>query len=231
MMQPIDTSPHTEPTHTETHVRRPETADDEAIAALFDSTLALGEPLGFDLARIAAYRRLCLGWYLGPGRDDAAVAVDAANRVVGYALVCTDEAAYERWMRPLAHRFIAGTFVALLTARLDRPSTRFYYDRARDAFALRDNHRMRPMPAHAHLNVGRTQRSGSIALALRDHIDARCRLAGHPGWSGEINARAGTRRRALERIGLEVVSSEVNHTLSRTLGTEVIRLTVVRHLR
>jgi len=216
---------------TEIVVRPPQSADDDAaVHRLFDNTMSLGEPLSFDLARRDEYRQLCLGWYLGPGRHDAAVALDAAGVVVGYALVCTDEAAYERWMRPRGYRFIAGTLWALFTWRLTGPSRRFYTDRALDARALRRNQRTRPMPAHAHVNVDRSVRSGAIALALRDHIDARCGLAGHAGWSGEINARTGTRRRALERIGIQVVSSEVNHTMTRSLGTEVERLTVVRHL-
>ena len=206
------------------------TRDDAAIGALFDETMLLGEPLGFPLSRASAYRQICLGWYLGPGRADAAVALDETGDVVGYALVCTDEAGYERWMKPRGYRFIAATFGALLTFRLNRPSRQFYTDRARDAAALRDNQRTRPMPAHAHLNIRQSKRSGAVALALREHIDTRCRLAGLPGWSGEINARVGTRRKALERIGIEVVSSEQNHTLSRSLGREVERLTVLRRL-
>ena len=213
-------------------VRAATARDDAAIGRLFDETLSLGDPLDFRLTRAAAYRDQCLGWYLTAGRADVGVVVDPddPDDVVGYALVCTDEVAYGKAMRFRSLWFIAVTFGHLLTFRMNAPSRRFYADRARDAFALVDAHRTRPAPAHAHLNVRRGRRSGAAALLLRDHIDDRCRRVGIATWSGDINARAGQRRRALERLGLAVVSSHRNHTLSRRFGVEVDRFMVLRHV-
>jgi len=45
-----------------------------------------------------------------------------------------------------------------------------------------------------------------------------------------MNEREGTRRRALERLGAEVVHTAPNHTLTRLLGEPVQRLTLVRRL-
>jgi|GEM_PF-306390 len=206
--------------------------DDAAIGRLFDDTLSLGEPLPFVLTCAREYRELSIGWYLTTARDDAAVVVDAADptEIVGYALVCTDEAQYGRTMKLPTLRFVLRALWMLVTLRMNAPSRRFYTDRARDVFALVDDHRIRPARAHAHLNVSAGKRSGSAALLLREHIDDRCRRAGLDAWSGDINARVGERRRALERLGLTVVSSRRNHTLSRRMGCEVERLMVVRSL-
>jgi hypothetical protein len=210
---------------------RPQGAgDDEAIAMLFDATMVLGTPLGRPLDGAAGYRHVCLGWYLGPGRADAAVAVDADGAIVGYALVCTDEPAQSRWVRTELRRFTTRMLGRLVTFRIDRPSLRFWWSRARDVRLLRSARQRAPMPAHAHLNVDSRSRSGSAALALRDHISARCAAAGKPGWYGEMNAVTGSRSRALERIGIETVGRVRNHTLSAALGVPVDRLTVVYRL-
>jgi hypothetical protein len=208
-------------------------ADDRAIGELFDATLLLGTPLPFALARGAVYRTLCIGWYLGAGRADAAVVCDPRHdgEVVGYALVCTDEPSYRRAIRRATARFTLATFAALITCRLDHRSRQFYTDRLRDAVHLANNSQHRPTAAHAHLNVRSDRRSGSASLLLREHIDERCRLAGIAAWSGDINAPVGARRRALERLGLEVTASAPNHTLSRRLGRPVERLLVVRRVR
>jgi len=204
--------------------------DDEAIAALFDATLILGMPLDRPLDGAAGYRHVCLGWYLGPGRADAAVAVDEQGVIVGYALVCTDEASQSRWARTELRRFTTRMLGRLVTFRIDRPSLRFWWSRARDVRVLRSARQHVPMPVHAHLNVDGRFRSGSAALVLAGHITARCAAAGQPGWYGEMNAVAGSRTRALARIGIETVGSVRNHTLTAALGTPVDRLTVVYRL-
>ncbi|MCE9622984.1 MAG: hypothetical protein K8R99_11625 [Actinomycetia bacterium] len=204
--------------------------DDEAIAALFDATLLLGAPMPRPLAGAAGYRHVCLGWYLGPGRADAAVAVSAEGDVVGYALVCVDEAAQAQWVRRELTRFTIRMLGRLITFRIDPASLRFWWSRTRDVVTLRKSRQQVPMPVHAHLNVATRSRSGTTALALRDHISARCIAAGQPGWYGEMNALHGHRARALERIGIETVARARNHTLSSTLGVPVDRLTIVHRL-
>jgi hypothetical protein len=204
-------------------------ADDEAVAALFDATVVLGHPLQRPLVGADGYRRVCLGWYLGAGRADAAVATDG-DRVVGYALMCTDEEAYDSWVRRELTRFTCAMIWRLVTFRIDRDSLRFWWWRARDVTALRSSHRSSPMAAHVHLNVGDGARIGSTALALLGHLDERARELGEPGWWGEMNARVGSRERALRRLGIDVVDRQPNHTLSALLGEPVERLTVVRRL-
>lgn len=216
-------------------VRTPTAADDHSIGELFDATLALGEPLGFTLARGDRYRDLCLRWYLDAERAGAAVILDpagaGAGAIIGYALVCTDESAYRKEIRRKVGRFVGGTMFATVTCRLDAPSRRFYADRLRDAVQLARSLERRPSAAHVHLNVRSDHRSGSAALLLLEHVDQYCRERGIECWSGEINAAVGSRQRALTRLGLDVVASVPNHTLSRQVGQPVERLLIVRDLR
>jgi hypothetical protein len=86
------------------------------------------------------------------------------------------------------------------------------------------------MPAHAHLNLTPSVRAGRGGRLLGDHIDSRVRRAGLPGWYGEINAIAGRRAAALERLGGEIVHRAHNHTLSAFAHRRIDRLTVVRRL-
>jgi hypothetical protein len=86
------------------------------------------------------------------------------------------------------------------------------------------------MPVHAHLNIVSSHRSGSAAVLLRQHIDQRARLAGAWGWFAEVNAPAGRRLQALERVVGPVTDRNPNHTLTWMTGEPVERLTVVRHL-
>jgi hypothetical protein len=204
--------------------------DDERIGRLFDDTVLLGSPIGYRLARLDEYRQLCLAWYLGPGRADAAVAETRDGELLGYALACADEAAYRRWATRRVACFSVGTIGSLVALRLDRPSREFWWTRARDAAALRRARSSVPMPMHVHLNVAQGARSGSTAAALRDHLDQRCAVHDLPGWCGEMNARRGARTRALQRLGIEVVDAVPNHTLTRALGEPVDRLTIVRRL-
>lgn len=204
--------------------------DDAAIAALFSDTLMLGRPVPFSLERADRYRDLCLRWYLTAGRSDVGIAIDGAGHVAGYALVCTDQANLDRWTARRATAFVAGTLSQLVFYGMDRESRRFYTARARDARELRRARDEPPMPVHAHLNVARTARSGSIAAALRDHIDDRCARHGACGWWAEMNAPRGRRERALERLGIEVIHRTENATLTAAMGTPVDRLTIVRRL-
>ena len=115
---------------------------------------------------------------------------------------------------------------AVTSMRRAAPSTAH----GRDAWALVLTRRSPPAAVHAHLNVCSDARTFSVARALVDHIDTRCRLAGHGAWYGEMNERHGSRAGALERLGATIVSTAPNHTLSDLLGEPVRRLTLVRRL-
>ena len=211
-------------------VRPLQPGDDDAIARLFDATVLLGSPLSRLPVAFDHYRALSLAWYLGPGRDDAAVATDTAAEVIGYTLVCADERAAARAGRH--HTLTLALRVATEAARghLDAASRAFYRARARDARALALTRQSPPASVHAHLNVRSGARTLSVARVLVEHIDTRCRLAGHDAWYGELNEREGSRAGALERLGAEIVSTVPNHTLSGLLGEPIRRLTLVRRL-
>jgi len=214
---------------TDVEVRPLAPEDDSKIFDIFAATLLLGKRPERPLAQFDRYARLCLGWYLGPGRDDAAVAT--INReVVGYALVCTDSAAQARWVGLRTPALMATVLGRLATATLDPVSRRFYSSRARDAGALWRAGSAPPFPVHAHLNVLAGSRSGTVALCLRDHIDRRTLEANSPGWWAEVNAIEGGRERALERLGMKVIDRHPNQTLTRLIGRDVVRLTVLRVL-
>ena len=204
--------------------------DDAAIEQLFDDTVLLGAALGRHPVAFDHYRRLSLGWYLGPGRCDAAVAVDSSGAIVGYTLVCIDEGAAARCATRATVTLARHVAAAGLAGRLDRDSRTFYRARTRDARALVSARRSPPAPVHAHLNVRSGARTLTVSRALVDHVDARCRAAGHGAWYGELNEREGSRRRALERLGADIVGCVPNHTLSELLGEPVQRLTLVRRL-
>jgi hypothetical protein len=204
--------------------------DDEAIAQLFDATVLLGTALERRPVAFDAYRRLSLGWYLGPGRIDGAVAVDSSGSLVGYTLVCVDEGAATRSAARSTLALARHVADAALRCRLDGESRAFYRARARDGVALVAARRSPPAAVHAHLNVRQGARTFTVSRSLVEHVDARCRAAGQRAWYGELNERAGSRRRALQRLGLDIVGCVPNHTLSRLLGEPVQRLTLVRRL-
>ncbi|GAC1319914.1 MAG: hypothetical protein NVSMB12_19370 [Acidimicrobiales bacterium] len=201
--------------------------DDAAIARIFMATLVLGDGLAVTPADLEPYAALCLAWYLGPGRADAAVG-DDDGVVGGYVLVCTAPAACHRWTRRAAVSYTLTVGRRLLARDYPPAAARFYHLRFRDGWALRRT----PPPVrglgHAHVNLvprARAAQAGRLAAA---HVDARIAAAGLPGWFGEINARAGERQRALERLGGVVVHRAPNRTLTHLLGRPVERLTVVR---
>jgi len=213
-----------------TEVRAATIDDVDHIRRIFVDTMLIGRRPEQSIDLLDAYADVCLGWYLGPGLADAAVAVDAARGVVGYALVCSDPESHTRWVR---HRSMALAWSVSRrwgSGRLSSDSRRFYGSRVRDLRALRHSASAAPSPVHAHLNVCRTNRTGSVALALRDHIDRRCDAAGSTLWWAEMNAVEGHRQRALERLGIDVLDSVRNETLSRLTEQPVVRLRVVRRL-
>lgn len=209
-------------------VRSLRPGDDASVRALFRDTVCLGRPLPFEVPEWDAYESLCLDWYLGPGRDDAGVLVEGA--VTGYTLVCTDAAAYRRWQRDQATVFSGRVARRMVAGRIHPDASRFLRLRLKDGWDMWRNAIVAPLPAHAHINVACGSRASAAGRLLADHVDRRCRLAGLPGWFGEMNAVAGHRARALERLGGTVVHRAPNHTLSWLLGQPVERLTVARWL-
>lgn len=210
---------------------RPITAEDhDAIRRIFRSTLLLGQELPFSLPDLARYESLCLDWYLGPGEHDAAVVESDEGRVVGYALVCTDNTAHARWARRRAMRFALSVTSGFARGRYRGEAARFYRCRLRDGIAMWRSGRAEPMPAHVHLNLEHGWRDGGARRLLTNHVDDKVRRAGLDGWYGEINALGGHRVRALERLGGRIVHRAPNHTLSAFLGQPVERLTLARSL-
>lgn len=204
--------------------------DDETVGGIFRATLFLGGELEQPPPDIDRFERFCLGWYLGPGRPDAAVVEGIDGAVVGYALVCTDPAGHRRWTRGAALRFAAGTAGRLALGCYPADAARFYRLRFRDGWEL-----WRHAPAlgglgHAHINLLPAARAADAGRLLGAHVDARVAAVGMPAWFGEINALEGTRARAIERLGGTVVHRAPNHTLTALLGRRVERLTVVRRL-
>ena len=203
-------------------------ADDPVVRSIFRETLFLGREVPGQWPDLPAYESLCLGWYLGRGRMDSAVLEDDEERVVGYVLVCADPAPLRRWERRAGVRFFLRVGPGLVAGRYEGEAARFYRTRIQDGWELR-----RRSPALAplgvvHMNLRPSARAGAGGRLLADHADRRVRAAGLPGWFGEINAPAGTRARALERLGGQVVHRGPNRTLTAATGVPVERLTVVR---
>lgn len=202
-------------------------SDADAVRRVFRATLGLGHPVPFPLPGIARYEALCLDWYLGPARHDAAV-VDDDGTVVGYALVCTDATGHSRATREAAVRFTAWAAPRVIAHRLPEPARTFWRLRLLDGWVAWRRSGGPPPPAHAHLNLAAGARGTRTSLELLAHIDDRVRAAGLPAWRGEVNARRGRRRSALERVVGGVVDSVPNRTYSWLAGRPVDRLTVER---
>ena len=213
----------------EPRVRQLLPPDEPLVRAVFRRTLALGRPLPFPLPGLVHYERLCIGWFFQQAWSQAAV-LDDGQQVCGYALVCTDEAAFRRWLAPVTAGWLASVLAALASGRLPAKAAEFYRCRLRDGLQALRRTAAPPMPAHAHVNLDRGVRAGRAGLALLDHVDQQCRRAGLPGWYAEINARRGRRAAALRAGGFEVVRRAPSHTLSWLVGEPVERLTVVRAL-
>jgi hypothetical protein len=210
-------------------VVRPLTERDEAeVRRLFRETLVMGRPLPFSLADGGRYESLCLDWYLGAGRQDAAV-VDVSGEIAGFALVCVDQAAYRRWVRVRAGRYALHSLLTLIRTDPRSPVSRFHRCRLRDGWVMVRSPAP-PYPAHAHINVLSHQLERWAGLSLLRCVDERCRRAGVPGWYGEVNAPVGRRLTALERVVGPVVYRAPNHTLSWLLDGPVERLTVARRV-
>ena len=202
--------------------------DELELRRLFRETLVLGRPLPFPLADDGRYESLCLDWYLDRARDNAAV-VDAGGQIVGFALVCTDQAAYRRWVRARAARYALYSVRTLLSTDPRSSLSRFHRHRLHDGWVMARS----PAPAfnaHAHINVLPHRLATWAGLSLLHCVDERCRREGLDGWYGEINAVVGKRASALTRVVGPVVHRAPNHTLTWLVGRPVERLTVTRTL-
>lgn len=211
-------------------VRPLQPADDEGVRSTFRSTLVLGEPAPFVLPDLDRYEQLCLGWYLEQGRRFAAVVEDAHGQVAGYLLACPHTAAHERWVRWRAVRFTLRVTSGIVLGRYERAARTFWWLRLRDGWAAWRHGASRPFAMHVHLNLVPGARSTRAGRLLVGHADDVCRASGGTGWFGEVNAPAGRRAAALERLGGQVVHRMPNQTFSWVRGGPVERLTVVRVL-
>ena len=213
---------------TELVVRPLSERDEIELRQVFRDTFVMGRPLSFHLNDGGRYEALCLDWYLGIGRQDAVV-VDAGGQIVGFALVCTDQAAFQRWVRSRAARYAVFSVLTLARTNPWSPLARFHRSRLRDGWVMLRSPSL-PFRAHAHVNVRPHQLAGWAGLALLNSVDERCRRAGLAGWYGEINALVGRRASALQRVVGSIMHRAPNHTLSWLVGRPVERLTVARTL-
>jgi hypothetical protein len=198
------------------------------VRGVFFDSFALGRPLAPDLPGLHRYAELALDWYFGPGAADSAVVEAESGTVVGYVLVCTDQAGFERWQRRAAARYLAAGALVGLAPWAPAASRRFHRLRIRDGWDLLRRSPGVPVRAHAHFNLAGSARAGLVIRDMVAHIDRRCAAAGIDEWLGEMNARAGTRVRVIERYGNRIVHRAHNHTLSWLAGEPIERLTVLR---
>ncbi|HSL57550.1 MAG TPA: hypothetical protein VK866_06895, partial [Acidimicrobiales bacterium] len=198
----------------------------DAVRRILRTTLVLGRPLPSMPAQ-HEYEALCLDWYLGPARRWASVLEDDGE-VVGYLLLGADPSGQRRWVTRAVGRCLAALVRAGLTGQLSGDAARLVWLRLRDGWGLRRS--TPPLPVHVHLNLVPSVRAGRGGRLLAARADDLCRELRAPGWYGEINAPAGRRASALERLGAEIVHRAPNRTLSWAAGTPVERLTVVRRL-
>lgn len=203
----------------------------EEVRKIFRETFLLGQPLNKVIENFDLYEAMSLDWYLTVGSKDCAVVVDTETRdVLGYVLVCTKSEDYDSWLRGQIWRVLRKNLALAVTARLSRVGWQFYCRRFLDAITVgrtRNDFEMTKL-AHVHINLRNTARTGSAALALFAHADAVCRREHVTSWTGEVNAFAGTREKAIQRLVGEIVDIKVNRTASFFSGQVVNRITVRR---
>ena len=210
-------------------VRPLQVGEERAVERLFQATVAFGRPLPFTGPEVDHYTDLCVGWYLGPGRDDVRV-LDHLGKVVGYALVCTDEQAHRRWTRPLATTWAVRSTAGLCTRRFGEESATFHRLRLKDRWATL----VGPPPpynAHLHLNVADGHRDGAAGRLLVEAAESRFREVGVRWWYGEMDVPLGRRGAALERQGARIVHRQPNLTQTWLAGRSIERLRFTREVR
>lgn len=195
------------------------------VVSIFWDTFALGSPIPFRIGCRDSYEQLALSWYREYPDQSRVAIID--GKVVGYVLVCTDQASFEAAQYRNALRYLRHVLPRLI-APISRYEREFIRTRLIDGFeAWRDEDPHR-VGAHAHFNVSRGFRSGLMVRKYVEHIDAMCVESGLSHWTGQINAKDGRRRSVLETYGFTAVSATRNRTLSWLTRGEVERITVVR---
>ena len=204
--------------------------DAEQVRALFRATAAAGRPLQLPETDLVAYASLCLDYYLVEEGAACAVLVED-DALTGYAMVALDHAAFERWIRPRALRWVGRGLGRIARAPGSRSAT-FHRRRLLDGISTLGRGVRPPMPAHIHINVRAGRRGVQAGFALAEHADVVVRAAGLPGYFGEVNVprRRPGREHALRRLGGVVVHRQPNHTMSWLAGQPVERLTIARSL-
>ena len=191
----------------------PAAGREEEIRQLFIDTFEMGSLLRFRPACFDEFVQLNLGWFL-QNPHASVVAVDDAGTIAGYALVCGNPRSLDRWVAREMRRFCLVLFVRIVTLRFDRRSAGFYLRRTLDMIEictarLRANTVSIPQ---VHMNIDRSFRSGRVGLALLSSVDTICLGLGQTSWTGEINAVAGSRERALARLIGKIVDRRRNRT-------------------
>ena len=209
----------------------PGRAHRDEVERIFQATMLAGSAMPHRLDGTAAYSNFCLNWYF-THRDGRVFVAERHGRAVGYALVALNPDAYASDLKRHLATLTARTIGRLVTFRLSRDSRRFYLDRMRDSWRIwRTRHRIDLADEpHAHMNVESGERHGGVSSALIAAIDAACGEVGFVSWIGEVNAVAGHRRRALERIVGAVLDERPNVTASRLCRQPIVRYTVRRSL-
>jgi hypothetical protein len=205
--------------------------NEHAVRSIFVETFLMGEKMGHPVVLFDEYVKLCTEWFLTAGAEDSVV-VSINDEVIAYAFVCTDFGPFDEWTRRESRRLAARVIGRAITFRLDRESRLFWWTRTRDAIRIvRARRSTGAECAQVHMNILQSYRDGSVALLLRDTVDAICERKGVRHWVGEVNSFDGVRRNALARLVGEVINERENLTASRLLGRRVVRLTVRRLVR
>lgn len=209
-------------------------ADAADIARIFAATALLGSPITLSPRAMDRYRALCLGWYERSIESASAVGggiVALEDGVVrGYLLHCLDHAAFERWQRGAALRWLVGEAVAVLTGSRTWADVRFLRLRLVDGIRTVRGGRPAPFPAHAHFNLDPHVRGRSTGHRLAAAMDALVSARDLRGWFGEMNLPEGFPTDALERAGATIGHRQRSATLSALTGMVVWRTTVLRPL-
>lgn len=210
---------------------RPATPEDRRdIGHIFAATVLLGAPLVVGEDAMDRYRALCLDWYAQAGDAGGGIVALEDGVVRGYLLHCLDHAAFARWQRGAALRWVLGELVAALTGRRSRAELRFLRLRLVDGLRSLREAPEPPFPAHAHFNLDPQVRGRSTGHRLAAAMDDLVAERGLDGWFGEMNLPEGFPTDALVRAGAVIGHRQRNVTLSTLTGMTVWRTTVMRPL-
>jgi len=210
---------------------RPATPEDQPhIRRIFSTTVLLGSPLVIGEDAMSRYRALCIDWYARAEAAGGGIVALEDGVVRGYLLHCVDHAAFVRWQRRAALRWVGGELLAAMTGRRSRMDVRFLWLRLADGVHSLREAPAPPFPAHAHFNLDPEVRGRSTGHRLAAAMDDLVAARGLDGWFGEMNLPEGFPTDALERAGAVIGHRQRNVTLSALTGMTVWRTTVMRPL-